>query len=214
MTGKRRPPRAAVIAAALAALLVAGVVKLALWLPGAIERAPARAKAFDIPGGAYQEPMEFLAEVRPETRLALENAETVTVHWLFFSPIERGLPDDVRGKPLFHGYPVLGSATVKSKQAGQQILESVFSQNDPDLAASCFDPQHGIEVKLADGRSIDLVICYHCFQMQIFDESGNTYVGISTASEPLLNEQLKAGGVEYVDRLEQFFQSLREADNS
>src|SRR5687768_3830010 len=123
MTGEGRPLRASVIAAALMALLVAGVVKLALWLPGAIERAPARAKAFDIPEEAHQEPVKFLTEAR----LALEKAETVTVHWLFFSPIERGLPDDVRGKPTFHGYPILGSAVVKSKQEGQQILESVFA---------------------------------------------------------------------------------------
>ena len=68
-------------------------------------------------------------------------------------------------------------------------------------------------VKLADGRSIDLVICYHCFQMEIFDESGDyTYVGVGTASEPLLSEQLKTGGVEYVDRLGQFLRS--QADNS
>lgn len=211
MTGERRPPRASGIAVALMALLVAGVVKLALWLPGAIERAPAKGKAFDIPAEAHQAPAKFLAE----TRLALEKAETVTVHWLFFSPAERNLPDDVRGKPRFHGYPILGSTAVKSKQAGQQILESVFAHADPDLATGCFDPQHGVEVKLADGRSIDLVVCYHCVQMKIYDESGDyTYVGVGTASEPLLNEHLKAGGVEYVDRLGEFMQSLREADNS
>ena len=209
MTGERRPLRASVIAAALMAVLVAGVVKLVLWLPGAIERVPARAKAFDIPEDAHQEPVKFLTQAR----LALEKAETVTVHWLFFSPAERGLPDDVRGKPTFHGYPILGSVAVKSKQAGQQILESVFAHVDPDLATGCFDPQHGVEVKLADGRSIDLVICYHCFQMEIFDESGDhTYVGVGTASEPLLSEQLKTGGVEYVDRLGQFLRS--QADNS
>ena len=207
-----RRPRDSVIAAALVALVAAGVVKLALWLPGAIERAPARGKAFEIPAEENQDP----AKVLEEARRALEKAETVTIHWLFFLDIDEALPEDVRGKPRFQGFPILGSTTVKSKQTGQQVLQSVLAKADPDPKSltGCFDPQHGIEVKLADGRAIDLVICYHCWQMHIFDGSEKTYVSIGTASEPLLNEQLKAGGVEFVDRLELFLKSVREADHS
>lgn len=198
MNREGRPLRASVVAAALMALVVAGAVKLALWLPGAIERAPARGKAFEIPG-ENQDPSKVLAEARR----ALERAETVTVHWLFTSPVDEDIPADVREKPRFHGFPILGSAVVKSKQAGQQVLQSVLTKADPDPESltGCFDPQHGIEVKLQDGRSIDLVICYYCWQMKIFDGAEEAYVSIGTGSEPLLNKQLKAGGVEYVDRL-------------
>lgn len=206
-----RRPRDSMIAAALVALVAAGVV--ALWLPGAIERAPARGKAFEIPAEENQDP----AKVLEEARRALEKAEAVTIHWLFFTQFaDDKMPADVRGKPRFHGYPILGSAAVKSKQAGQQILQSVLAEvnPDPESLTGCFDPQHGIEVKLEDGRAIDLVICYHCWQMLIFDESENASVSIGTASEPLLTEQLKAGGVEFVDRLGLFLQSLREASHS
>lgn len=200
-----RQLRASVIAAALVALVAAGLVKLALWLPGAIERAPARAKAFEIPG-QNQDPAKVLAEAR----LALEKPGTVTVHWLFTSPVDEAFPADVREKPRFHGFPVLGSAAVKSKQASRQLLQSVFAEVNPDPKSliGCFEPQHGIELKLEDGRALDLVICYYCRQMKILGESGDIYVSIGTGSEPLLNEQLQAGGVEYVDRLGPFLPSL------
>ena len=209
-----RAPRGAVIAFALIALAAAGVVKLVLWLPGAIERAPARAtgKAFQIPEEKRPDPAKVLAE----TRRALEQAGTVKVHWLFFSPFEDFLPEDVRDKPRFHGYPVLGSAVVESKPASQQVLESVLGKVDPDPESltACFEPQHGIEVKLADGRSIDLVICYHCFQMEIYDGAEEATVTIGPASQPVLNERLKAGGVQFVDRLEMVKESWRKGQGS
>ena len=191
-------PRPAVLAGAAMALFTAGTIKLVLWAPAAIDRLLSSPAAEEV-----QPPQKDRAKVLAETRSALEKAEALTIHWLFFSPIEGTFPSDAQGKPRYFGYPILGTATVESKQDSREILQSLFAKAEPDLGklVDCFDPQHAIEARLEDGKSLHLVICYHCIQVWIFDGSGYTPFSIGPESERLLNTHLKAGGVEFVDRL-------------
>jgi hypothetical protein len=44
-----------------------------------------------------------------------------------------------------------------------------------NLLAACFNPRHGITVR-KPGNSIDLLICYECLQVKVFDGGQATHL--------------------------------------
>lgn len=102
-------------------------------------------------------------KIPDELRALLEKAEQFELLSLS--------PDRPREKPkdAFHGWKVLGKTTVKDAEARNKLV-AAFKKGVTDnkgIVAACFNPRHGIRVT-HDGKTADFVICFECFQVQVF----------------------------------------------
>ena len=88
----------------------------------------------------------------------------------------------------FHGYRILGEAAVDDPDTRARIVRLVYNGIDGNTttSAACFDPRHGIRAT-HEGRSIDLVICFECLQLKLYDsgsEDGSGGMTTSRSPEP------------------------------
>jgi hypothetical protein len=84
-------------------------------------------------------------------------------------------PEYLKEKPAdgFHGWKVLGRTTVKDADARKTLLaafEKGVEENKGEVAR-CFDPRHGIRATRGD-KTVDLVICFECYQVKVFAGEG------------------------------------------
>lgn len=124
--------------------------------------------------------------ISAQTKAALEKAE----QWELYSldpdrnrspppaPMPPAAPKDalaVAPKPAteapaaaeaFHGWHVLGKTTVKDAEVRQKFVAAFLKgvAENEGIAAGCFNPRHGIRM-VHDGQTIDLVICFECYQV-------------------------------------------------
>jgi hypothetical protein len=101
-------------------------------------------------------------------------------------------------KDGFHGYKVLGKTNVKDADT-RQVLITAFAKGvkeNKGIAANCFIPRHGIRFKSGE-TTIDLVICFECFQVRQYSD-GKAGPGFLITRSPQLifNKVLKDAGVE------------------
>jgi hypothetical protein len=80
-------------------------------------------------------------------------------------------PDRPQEKPrdAFHDWKILGKTTVKDAEARQKLVAAFKKgvEDNKGIAAACFNPRHGIRVT-HDGKTSDFVICFECYQVQVF----------------------------------------------
>jgi hypothetical protein len=89
----------------------------------------------------------------------------------------------------------LGSTTVKDDKR-KEVLKALYkSVADGGSPAKCFEPRHIIRAT-SDGKSVNLVLCFACSQMQVSVGKGEVRtIPISEAAQPVLNQILKDAGV-------------------
>lgn len=129
-----------------------------------------------------------LTRLSVEARATLEGAGSMQIFALDpwrHTPAEESTKPDAE---KFHGYRILGEATVDNPETRSRIVRLVYDGIDGNTttAAGCFDPRHGIRATL-DGRSIDLVICFECLQLKLYDsgaEDGSGGMTTSRSPEP------------------------------
>jgi hypothetical protein len=85
-------------------------------------------------------------------------------------------PEYQKEKPAdgFHGWKVLGRTTVKEADVRKTLLaafEKGVEENKGEVAR-CFDPRHGIRATRGD-KTVDLVICFECYQVKAFAGEGD-----------------------------------------
>lgn len=108
-------------------------------------------------------PLQAEEKGLPEAALAiLDKAEQLEVWSL--DPVERGAKDD------FHGWKVLGKTSVKNADTGKPLMSALKKgiADSDGIAAACFNPRHGVRA-IVDGKTVDLVICFECFSLQVFE---------------------------------------------
>jgi hypothetical protein len=96
----------------------------------------------------------------------------------------------------FHGYPVLGKLEVQDESNRQKIVAALkegFARSD-GKELKCFWPRHGIRV-VEKGRTIDFVICFHCYEACIYEGSSRRFRAVTRDPQPLLNACLKEAGI-------------------
>jgi hypothetical protein len=105
-------------------------------------------------------------------------------------------PMDQNEKEGFHGYKILGKTAVKDDTRKQ--LVAAFKkgvQDNKGTAANCFIPRHGVRFKI-DKVTVDLVICFQCFQVrQYYDDKSGPGFLITDSPQPAFNKVLKDAGV-------------------
>lgn len=80
---------------------------------------------------------------------------------------------DVNGECVglcYYGFSVLGQVevSIRSRLIGQ--LTSWWRNPEPEEAALCFDPRHGVRIITAE-KTIDFVVCFECEGVQVYVNS-------------------------------------------
>jgi hypothetical protein len=97
----------------------------------------------------------------------------------------------------FHGFQELGRQEITESQVRKNLADALYTAvNDyHGPAAGCFNPRHGIHL-LYGGQTVDLVICFECYQVQCYVEGEyvNTFKTGRTA-QPAFDQVLRDAGV-------------------
>jgi hypothetical protein len=132
-------------------------------------------------------------EMPKDVKAALEKAD----QWELFSldpsvlNIE-GEPEKYPPKDAFQGWKVLGKTTIKDADKRKELLALLVKGAADDKAQGirCFEPRHGIRMTI-DGKTIDLVICFHCMQAYVYTgEKKMGYFLTGDAPQAALNKVL------------------------
>ncbi len=106
-------------------------------------------------------------------------------------------PERGRKDADFHRFKVLGRTTVTDPAMRQRLYNSLQSGarwNVP-IPSLCFDPRHGIRVT-SKGRTVDLVICFECSQVQVWQgDSLVTSFIVGQSPEPVFDQALRDAGL-------------------
>ncbi len=196
--GGRRPARLALIVLGVAAVLCAVGVKIALrW------STPVYVPYHDDRPATPPVAQERPAALPPGVAEALGDTESLVIHLVGLRR-PKDLPEGAPVPPLpadrsFHDYEILGTARVSSPAQVEAIVASLLrgveSYQGEDFG--CFLPRHGVRAKLRDGRTIDLSVCFHCQNMEVYvpGRPGET-VNMYPLAMDLLNGALEAAGVD------------------
>jgi hypothetical protein len=144
--------------------------------------------------GAEPEPAKN--ELPPAVQAVLDKASTVEL--LSLDPAGIAKTDDVPEKDRFHGYRVLGRTTLKDADPRKAVLAALDKgiKDSDGKVARCFNPRHGIRAS-ADGKSVDLVICFECLQIQAYQGEVRNGGALTTRSpQPLFDKTLRDAGAE------------------
>lgn len=69
----------------------------------------------------------------------------------------------------FRGWTILGKTAVKDAETRKRLVTALYDgiAKSDGSGARCFDPRHGIRAS-AEGKSVDLVICFECSWVYVF----------------------------------------------
>lgn len=98
---------------------------------------------------------------------------------------------------LFHGHQVLGSALLPDAETRRDLIKLVYQglHDSHDMKARCFNPRHGISAT-RDGRTVELVICYECSQVDIHGPGAQeAQLDTSPKVEPEISRLFRSAGV-------------------
>jgi hypothetical protein len=99
-------------------------------------------------------------------------------------------------KQGFHGWKVLGKTTIKEAKTRKKVVAVMYQglEASDGTAAKCFNPRHGIRVT-ADGKTVDVVICFECLQMQFYVGQAMKTETTTDTPEKVFDEVLRDAGV-------------------
>src|SRR5262249_1492526 len=125
-----------------------------------------------------------------EIKAVLEKADTLEL--VSLEPVEE------KSDKGLHGWKVLGKTELKDAEVRKKVLAALqkgISDSD-GKAARCFIPRHALLAKQSD-KSVDLIICFECAQVQIFTGKDDKPGGVTVTKSPeaTFDEVLKAAGV-------------------
>jgi hypothetical protein len=106
-------------------------------------------------------------------------------------------PAQVADPARFHGYAILGRATVTDEATRTRALDLIGQacrEND-GMVAACFDPRHGVRA-VHGSRTVDLVICFECLTVKVFADGALVNNGdLAETQEPELSALYRAAGL-------------------
>jgi hypothetical protein len=96
----------------------------------------------------------------------------------------------------FHGWPILGRLEVKDPANRQKIVEAIIRGiEERGHPIKCFEPRHGVHAIRGD-ETQDLVICFHCCQVEIYPSTARTkFLDSSVSPEPVLSGFIRTAGI-------------------
>lgn len=134
------------------------------------------------------------SKLPPEAGKALHNAERFELFSI--NPDQKAFQIAKEGDG-YHRWPVLGQAVITDPAVRARLvdaLEDGASANDGEVH-NCFWPRHGIRVTHA-GHTYDFLICFFCYQMEIYREDGQRWnVFITDSPKAVFNAEVTAAGL-------------------
>lgn len=138
-------------------------------------------------------------DVATGTLAALAHSDALVIHALHPYPrvFEDGSSVELADGEAFHGYQILGTSEVDD--AAQRELLVLLVERGIEASdgrvAGCFNPRHGLSIE-KDGLVTDLVICFECHSMSVF-EDGVEVAGHRTADsvEPRVTQLFEQSGL-------------------
>jgi hypothetical protein len=112
-----------------------------------------------------------------------------------------GQPAPKPGVKKLHGWDILGQTTIKDAEQRKQVKEALLKGiSDSDgTVADCFDPRHGLRAS-HDGKTVELVICFRCLQLQVYVDGKRSPTVLTTRSpQAVLNALLKKAKIPIAD---------------
>jgi hypothetical protein len=108
-----------------------------------------------------------------------------------FEPGEEPKSDD-----KFHGYPVLGKVEITEESKRRELVMALRDgfENSDGKMAKCFWPRHGLRWE-ENGRTIDIVICFECYQVEVRPNPTRKAKAITRDPQPLFDQTLTDAGV-------------------
>jgi hypothetical protein len=152
---------------------------------------------------AAQGPKE-LRDLPKETKELLDTLGTADSFVLL--ALDGDIPFRERGierENAFHGWPILGETEVSDPAVRQALLNALANgvrENVKGMAASCFNPRHGIKA-VANGQKLDVVICFECLQANVYADDKRIQGFLSMSSpQKTFDEVLRKSGVKLSSR--------------
>jgi hypothetical protein len=93
----------------------------------------------------------------------------------------------------FHGFHVLGTATItdkKPKRKLAEVIQSAVAESTVYDIGFNYNPRYGLRAT-SGGKVVELVICFHCTQIEVYVEGKLTKrCATKTTPQKLLNQML------------------------
>jgi hypothetical protein len=130
-------------------------------------------------------PDKFLSLFLERGQTTLETSAEITLYAL--KPQSVPLTSRVEA---FHGYPILDRVVLRGEEKAKLLGKLYTSIAEDAEPARCFIPRHGIRAVKGD-RSVDLVICFECQQVDSYVDGNRGGSTISKSSQPYFDEVMK-----------------------
>ncbi len=121
---------------------------------------------------------------------ALDTPEQLTLYSIDGRDFEPG--EEPKAEEKFYRYPVLGKVQTRDAVQRHEIvaaLEEGVARRDSKMKAGCFWPRHAIRA-VETGRTIDFVICFECYQLEVHEGSHRTSKPVTRDPQPVFNKYL------------------------
>lgn len=124
----------------------------------------------------------------------LEKADQIEL--ISINPGERGQFEYPKGE--YYGWKVLGRTTIEDADTRKSIISAaergIAEEGRP---AKCFDPRHAIHATSYDGENVDILICFHCSQVEVYvnGKDEGPFLGTSSFPEPVFDKVLTKANV-------------------
>src|SRR5262249_1520099 len=112
-------------------------------------------------------------------------------------PLPMGFDAEERNAvTTFHGFRILGQTPIRDAKVKSRLLAAFYDGigSSDGMVAGCFNPRHGIRAGQSP-KSLDIVVCFQCEQIEIHDEHGKRTVPITRSPQPVLDRILSEAGV-------------------
>lgn len=123
-----------------------------------------------------------------EDQQVLDKGQKFILYSLHPRPMEVD-PQELKTKPVFHGYMVLGQTQVTAANTRKRLLDALYDVVGAGVPNMCFNPRHGIRA-IRGNKTVDLVICFECKQVEIYDEGGKRATTVAGSPLPVFDKVL------------------------
>ena len=132
-----------------------------------------------------------------KTRQTLEQSSQFTL--LSLEPRPEAMTKEQR-VASFHGYKVLGQIQITDLNQKQELLRALYDGiARSQVLEACFSPRHGIHA-VTGNKSVDLLICFHCQQFEIYWGKSDKLSGVTNAPQATFDRLLSDAGIPLAEK--------------
>lgn len=88
----------------------------------------------------------------------------------------------INEKGSFHGYEITETVEIENADSRQNFVDYLFNESIEFPAMRCFLPRHGFRAT-ANGKTVEILICFECNHFYAFDGKGTQYATLSLDME-------------------------------